>query len=59
MSWQLEIVMQHKGPFIFNMINFIGMPSLFFTINPTFFYHPLLIIIDGQNINLNLFYDKK
>jgi hypothetical protein len=42
---------------IFNMINFIGMPSFFFVINPMFVYHPLLIIINGKNINLNLFYD--
>jgi hypothetical protein len=40
------------------MINFMGTPSLFFTLNPTFVHHPLLAILSGQNINLDLFYDK-
>jgi len=44
---------------IFSMINFIGMPSLFFTLNPTFFHHPLVALLSGQNINLDLFYDTK
>jgi len=43
---------------IFSMINFTGMPSLFFILNPTFVHHPLLTILGGQNINLDLFYDK-
>jgi hypothetical protein len=43
---------------IFNMIIFMGMPSLFFTLNFTFVHHPLLAILSGQNINLDLFYDK-
>jgi hypothetical protein len=43
---------------IFNMIKFMGMPSLFFILNPTFVHHPLLTILSGQKINLDLFYDK-
>jgi hypothetical protein len=42
----------------FSMINFMGMPSLFFIFNPTFVHHPLLTILSRQNINLDLFYDK-
>jgi hypothetical protein len=41
------------------MINFIGMLSLFFTFNPTFVHHPLVIFLSGQNINPDLFYDKR
>ncbi len=32
---------------------------LFFTLNPTFFHHPLVVILNGKNINLGLFYDTK
>jgi hypothetical protein len=32
---------------IFSMINFIGMPSLFFILNPTFFHHPLAALLSG------------
>jgi hypothetical protein len=42
----------------FSMINFMGTPSLFFTLNPSFIHHPLLVGLSGQNINLDLFYDK-
>jgi hypothetical protein len=42
---------------IFNMINFMVTPSLFFTLNPTFVHHFLTIILIGQNIDLDLFYD--
>jgi hypothetical protein len=31
---------------------------LFFTLNPTFVHHPLLAILCGKNINLDLFYNK-
>jgi hypothetical protein len=43
---------------VFSMINFMGTPSLFFTLNPTFVHHPLLAILSGQNTNLDLSYDK-
>jgi hypothetical protein len=33
---------------IFSMINFMGMPSLFFILNPIFVHHPLLTILGGQ-----------
>jgi hypothetical protein len=41
------------------MTNFIGMPNLFFILNPTFVHHPSVVLLSGQNINLHLFYDKK
>jgi hypothetical protein len=44
---------------ICSMINFIGTPSLFFTLNPRFFHHLLVVILSGKNINLDLFYDTK
>jgi hypothetical protein len=44
---------------IFSMVNFIGPPSLFFTLTPTFVHHPLVVFLSGQNINLDLFYDTK
>jgi hypothetical protein len=43
---------------IFSIINFMGTPSLIFTLNPTFVHHPLLVVLSGQNINLDLVYDK-
>jgi hypothetical protein len=43
---------------IFSMINFIGTPNLFFTLNPAFVHHLLLAVLNGRNINLDLFYDK-
>jgi hypothetical protein len=43
---------------IFGMVNFMGTPSLFFTFNPGSIHHPLLSILSGKNINLDLFYDK-
>jgi hypothetical protein len=33
-------------------------PRLFFTLNPTFVHHPLVVFLNGKNINLDLFYDK-
>ncbi len=42
---------------IFSMINFMGTPSLFFTLSPAFVHHPLNVVLIGQNINLDLFYD--
>jgi hypothetical protein len=44
---------------IFSMINFIGTPSLCFTLNPRFVHHLLVVILSGQNIHLHLFYDTK
>ncbi len=38
---------------IFSMIDFMGMPSLFFIFNFTFVHHPLLTFLCGQNINLD------
>jgi len=32
---------------------------LFFILNPTFVHHPLVVILNGKNINLDLFYDTK
>jgi hypothetical protein len=43
---------------IFSMINFMGMLSLFFTLNFTFLHHLLLVVLNGKNINLDLFYHK-
>jgi hypothetical protein len=40
------------------MINFVGTPSLFFILNPAFIHHPLLVILDGKNINLDLLHHK-
>jgi hypothetical protein len=40
---------------IFSMINFIGTLSLFFTLNLKFVHHPLIALLSGQNINLDLF----
>jgi hypothetical protein len=37
---------------IFGMVNFMGTPSLFFTLNHVFIHHLLLAILSGQNINL-------
>jgi hypothetical protein len=34
------------------------MLSFFFTLNLTFVHHPLLVVLNGQNINLDLFYDR-
>ncbi len=42
---------------IFNMINFMGTPSFFFTLNPAFFHHLLIVVLIGQKINVDLFYD--
>jgi len=40
------------------MINFMGTPILFFTLNLTFVHRPLIAVLSGKNINLDLFYDK-
>jgi hypothetical protein len=37
----------------FSMINFMGTLSLFFILNPSFVHHPLLVGLNGQNINLD------
>ncbi len=42
---------------IFNMINFMGTPSLFFILNPAFVHRPLIIVLIRQKINVGLFYD--
>ncbi len=44
---------------IFIMINFIGTLRLFFILNPTIVHHPLVALLSGQKINLDLFYDIK
>jgi hypothetical protein len=41
----------------FSMENFMGTPHLFFIQNPAFIHHPLLVVLNGPEINLNLFYD--
>jgi hypothetical protein len=42
---------------IFNMINYIGIPSLFFTLNLAFVHCPLIDVLIGQDINLDVSYD--
>jgi hypothetical protein len=42
---------------IFSMIHFTVAPSLFFTLNLTFVHHLLTVILIGQTIDLDLFYD--
>ncbi len=42
---------------IFNMINFMGTPSLFFTLNLAFVHHQLIVVLIRQKINVGLFYD--
>ncbi len=42
---------------IFNLINFMGRLSFFFTLNLAFVHHPLITILIEQNIDLDLFYD--
>jgi hypothetical protein len=44
---------------IFSMINLMEIPRLFFTLNPTFVHHPLIVLLNGQNFSLDLFYDTK
>jgi hypothetical protein len=39
------------------MINFMGTPSLFFTLNLAFFHHLSIVVLIGQKINVHLFYD--
>jgi hypothetical protein len=34
------------------------MLSFLFILNLTVVHHPLLVVLNGQNINLDLFYDK-
>jgi hypothetical protein len=50
--------MQTQRDQIFSTIIFMGMPSFFFTLNLTFIHHPLLLVLSGKNINLDLFYEK-
>jgi hypothetical protein len=35
----------------------MGTPNLFFTLNPIFFHHPLIVVLIRQKNNLGLFYD--
>jgi hypothetical protein len=35
------------------------MPNLFFILNLAFVRHPLVVLLSGQNINLDLFYNTK
>jgi hypothetical protein len=44
---------------IFNMINCIRTPSLFFTLNLAFVHCPLIDALIGQDINLDMFYDNE
>jgi hypothetical protein len=37
----------------------MGTPNLFFTLNPIFFHHPLIVVLIRQKNNLGLFYDDK
>jgi hypothetical protein len=39
------------------MINFMGTPSLFFTLNLAFFHHLSIVVLIGQKFNVHLFYD--
>jgi hypothetical protein len=43
---------------IFSMMNFMGTPSLFFTLNLAFFHHHVLVVLSGQNVNLDVFFNK-
>jgi hypothetical protein len=36
----------------------MGTPSLFFTLNFTFVHHPLLVVLSGENVNLDVFFNK-
>jgi hypothetical protein len=42
---------------IFNMINYFGTPTLFFTINPAVVHHPCISLLCGKEINLDIFYN--
>jgi hypothetical protein len=42
---------------IFNMINYMATPSFFFTYILAFVYHPLIDVLIGQDINLDVFHD--
>jgi hypothetical protein len=42
---------------IFNMIHFMGISSFFFILNHAFIHHPLIVVLIGQNIDFDLFYD--
>jgi hypothetical protein len=35
----------------------MGTPSLFFTLSLALVHHPLIVVLIGKNINLDLFYD--
>ncbi len=45
MAFSSSQIMQRDQ--IFSMVNFIGPPSLFFTLNPTFVHHPLVVLLSG------------
>jgi len=36
----------------------MGTPSLFFTLNLAFVHHPLLVVLSGKNVNLDVFFIK-
>jgi len=40
---------------VFNMIHFLGTPTLFFTLNLAYVHHPLVNLLTGKNINLDCF----
>jgi hypothetical protein len=43
--------MQRKK--VFNMIHFLGTPTLFFTLNLAYVHHFLVNLLSGKSINLN------
>jgi hypothetical protein len=45
--------MQRKE--VFNMILFLGTPTLFFTLNLAYVHHLLVNLLSGKNINLEFF----
>jgi hypothetical protein len=42
---------------IFNIINYFGTPTLFFTINSAVMHHPCVSLLCGKEINLDIFYE--
>jgi hypothetical protein len=40
------------------MIHFFGTPTLFFTLNLTYVHHPLVTLLGGKDINLDIFLDE-
>jgi hypothetical protein len=40
---------------VFNMIHFVGTPTLFFTLSLAYVHHPLVNLLSGKNINFDFF----